>query len=250
MKTPIGFSPARYSCSLLLLLCGVSQPATAGWSDLLKIIKGEKDTAVSVTALSDRDITAGLKEALARGTEIAIDLLGRENGYLGNAEVRIPMPESLQNVESALRRLGQDKVADNFIESMNHAAEQAVPEATAILADAIQTMTISDARDILHGSDDAATRYFRRTSEDKLRERFAPIVSLATDSVGVTARYKELTGRLGMMSALIDTGKLDIDGYVTGKAMDGLFFMIASEEKKIRENPVARTTELLQRVFR
>ena len=224
----------------------------ADWRDFLKDLTGEKSkptTSFALSALSDSDVVAGLKEALEKGTQSAVSLLGRKDGFLSNPQVKIPMPESLQSVEKGLRKVGQDKYADQFVETMNRAAEQAVPEAVSIFSDSIKQMSIEDAKKILQGPDDAATQYFRKTSESALRERFQPIVDKSTDSVGVTASYKKLTGKLGMMSKFIDTNKLDLNSYVTDKALDGLFTMIAVEEKKIRENPVARTTDLLKKVF-
>ena len=191
----------------------------------------------------------GLKEALAQGVQSAIQTLGKQDGFLSNDLVKIPIPKSLQTIEKTMRRLGQGHVADNFIESMNHAAEAAVPAAATVFSDAVKSMSISDAKSILQGGDNAATEYFRQRSEEDLRARFTPIVKQATDQVGVTSKYKALTGNLGMMSGLVDTSGLDVDNYVTEKALDGLFQMIAIEEKKIRDNPVARTTDLLKKVF-
>ena len=238
--------------SLILCLCLLCGPAQADWRDFLKSITGgaeDKPVAETLAGLSNADVVAGLKEALSKGTGAAVQLLGKEDGFLGNPKVKIPMPESLQSVEKGLRKMGQDKYADRFVETMNRAAEQAVPEAMSIFSASIKAMTFNDAMDILKGPDDAATQYFRRTSEGSLRERFQPIVEKSTDSVGVTASYKELVGKLGFMSSFVDTDKLDLDGYVTDKALDGLFTMIAVEEKKIRENPAERTTEILKKVF-
>jgi hypothetical protein len=181
-------------------------------------------------------------------------MLGRQDGFLKDAGVKIPMPESLQKVERTLRTLGQDKLADEFITTMNRAAEQAVPEAAAVLGDSVKQMSIADAQTILTGTNDAATQYFRRTSETNLYERFLPIVRKATEQTGVTSAYKNMTakasGGFGGFGGNLLAGKMpDIDSYVTHKALDGLFLKIAAEEKKIRENPVARTTDLLQKVF-
>ena len=162
---------------------------------------------------------------------------------------RIPMPDSLKTIEDGLRKVGQDKYADEFVLTMNRAAEQAVPEGAEIFGSAIRSMSIEDAKGILNGPDDAATKYFRRTSGDKLVNRFLPIVERSTDRVGVTSNYKEMVGKLGFASRFVDTESLDVDHYVTNKAVDGLFLMVAREEKLIRENPAARTTELLKKVF-
>ena len=247
------FKPHFYVLfSLTFLLFSIS--AQAGWRDLLKVFsdedEGTEEVVKKVTAgLSESDIVDGLKQALTKGTRNAVSLLGKEDGFLANPQVKIPMPESLKKVEKGLRKIGQDEVADNFVETMNRAAEKAVPEAASIFADSVREMSISDAKEILQGDDDAATQYFRSHSGEKLKGKFLPIVKDATNSVGVTSSYKKLTDKLGFLSSYMDTDKLDLDDYVTNKAMDGLFLMVAAEEKKIRENPVERTTELLKKVF-
>ncbi len=208
------------------------------------------NTNRQTTNISNSDITGGLKDALLQGARNAISDLGRENGFLGNVRVRIPLPKNLQKTEKTLRRLGQGKKVDEFIESMNHAAEEAVPVAADIFFDAVKQMTFTDARNILFsGQDDAATEFFRRTSEDRLREEFRPIVERFTAKVGVTQKYKEMVGRYGFMGKIVGQDANDIDGYITQKAMDGLFLLIADEERKIRRDPVRRTTSLLRKVF-
>ena len=159
------------------------------------------------------------------------------------------MPDSLRKVEKGLRKIGQDKVVDDFVETMNRAAEQAVPEAASIFADTVRDMSINDARQILQGADDAATQYFRRHSEASLKEKFRPIVSAATNDTGVTSSYKKLTDKIGVLGKYVDREKLDLDEYITRKAMDGLFTVVAAEEKKIRADPLQRSTELLKKVF-
>jgi hypothetical protein len=226
----------------------------AGWRDLLNVFGKKDDKATEVAkealgGLSDSDIVGGLKEALTLGTHKAVSMLGREGGFLTNPQVKIPMPKSLRKVEKGLRKIGKGRVADNFVETMNRAAEKAVPEAAAIFADSVKNMSIDDAREILQGDDDAATQYFRENSGEKLKGKFLPIVINATNQVGVTSKYKKMTGKLGFLSSYIDTDSLDVDEYVTDKAMDGLFTMVAAEEKKIRENPVERVTDLLKKVF-
>jgi hypothetical protein len=208
----------------------------------------------------------GLQDALGKGLQQAIVLLGHDGGFLTNLNVKIPMPEKLQQVESALRTMKQDKLADDFVATMNHAAEQAVPEAGAVFADALKQMTIQDAKSILTGPNDATTQYFKRTTQTNLYGKFYPIVQQATQKTGVTAAYKkvmekanladttQVTQKLGSLGSLIgntlpDKESMDIDAYVTTKAMDGLFKMVAEEEKQIRQNPMARTTDLLQKVF-
>lgn len=215
-------------------------------------------TGASLNSLSQDQMVTGLKEALGKGVQNAVSQLGHEGGFLTNLNVKIPMPENLRTVEKALRKIKQEKLADDFVRSMNSAAEQAVPEAAAVFSDAIKQMTIADAKDILAGTNNAATQYFRRTTETNLFARFYPVVTNATQQVGVTAYYQRMMARSGGGSTLggllggtglVKAEDLDIDKYVTNKTLDGLFKMVAEEEAKIRANPVARTTDLLQKVF-
>ena len=208
------------------------------------------NTNRQTTNISNSDITGGLKDALLQGARSAIDDLGRRNGFLDDVRVRIPLPKNLQKTEKTLRRLGQGRKVDEFIEAMNHAAEEAVPVAADIFFDAVKQMTFTDARNILFsGQDDAATEFFRRTSEDRLREEFRPIVERFTEKVGVTQKYKAMVGRYAFMGRIVGEDAEDIDGYITQKAMDGLFLLIADEERRIRRDPVRRTTSLLRKVF-
>jgi hypothetical protein len=210
------------------------------------------------TALSQDEITGGLKEALSKGVAQAIGVLGKEDGFLKDVAVKIPMPENLQKIERTLRTLGQDKVADEFVTTMNRAAEAAVPEAAAVLGDAVKQMTVADAQSILTSTNKAATAYFRRTSETNLYQRFLPIVQKSTEKTGVTSAYKKMTAKANVggfsvggfsLGSVLGADAADLDGYVTHKALDGLFLKIGQEEQRIRENPVARTTDLLQKVF-
>lgn len=221
-------------------------------------LAGQAQTALA--DLSQDQMVQGLKDALAKGLQEAIAGLGHDGGFLTNLNVKIPMPEKLQRVENTLRAMKQDKLADDFVTTMNHAAEQAVPEAGSVFADALKQMTIEDAKSILSGPDDAATQYFQKTTQTNLYARFYPIVQKATAQTGVTAAYKNLMekanvgqglGGFGsaLGSSLLGKDSLDIDAYVTTKAMDGLFKMVAEQEQKIRQNPVARTTDMLQKVF-
>ncbi len=213
-------------------------------------------TAVSSAAaqrngsVSDSDIAGGLKEALSKGVSTAIKSLGKENGFLGNVRVRIPLPKSLQKIEKVLRVAGQGKAVDEFVASMNNAAEKAVPVAVDVFADAIKKMTFDDARQILFsGKDDSATQFFRKNSEETLRVKFRPIVDEFTEKTGVTQKYKAMIGKAGFAAQFLGKDATDIDGYVTQKALDGLFLLIADEEKKIRKDPLGRTTSLLKKVF-
>ncbi|HEC15612.1 MAG TPA: DUF4197 domain-containing protein [Sedimenticola sp.] len=235
----------------ILILALLAAPAQAGWLDKLKeqVLGGGPVQDQAAAALGSDEIAAGLKQALEKGVRSAVDLLGRTDGFLGNPKVRIPMPDHLQRISSGLRTLGQDKYADEFERTMNRAAEAAVPEAKAIFMEAIRGMTLEDAKAILDGPDDAATQYFRKTGEQRLRARMLPVVQEATARVGVTNAYNNLVKNLDFLGGMVDTKALDLNDYVTTRALDGLFLMIAEEEKRIRENPVERTTDLLKKVF-
>lgn len=210
----------------------------------------KKKTTTAKTTVTDSEITGGLKEALTKGVRFAVDTLGRENGFLGDTRVKIPLPKSLQKIEKPLRYAGQGKAVDEFIESMNRAAEKAVPVAIDVFVDAISQMTFDDARKILFsGQNDAATQFFRRTSEETLREKFRPIVEKFTQEVGVTQKYKTMMSKYSFAGKFLGKDATDLDGYVTQKALDGLFFMVAQEEAKIRKDPIGRTTNLLRKVF-
>jgi hypothetical protein len=207
-------------------------------------------TRQNASNISDSQIVGGLKEALIQGVRRSVNELGREDGFFKNPRVKIPLPKNLQKVEKTLRFAGQGRKVDEFVEAMNRAAEKAVPEATDIFLDSIRQMTFDDARKILFsGKDDAATEFFRRTSEERLRQRFRPIVENFTSEVGVTEQYKALFTKYGFLGRVVGEDASDIDGYVTQKALDGLFLLIAEEERKIRRDPIGRTTDLLRVVF-
>ncbi len=221
---------------------------------------GLGQTQTTLSGLSQDQVVQGLKDALAKGLQAAIANLGHDSGFLTNLNVRIPMPEKLQSVEKALRAMKQDKLADDFVTTMNHAAEQAVPEAGSVFADVLKQMSIEDAKAILSGPNDAATQYFQKTTQTNLYAKFYPIVQKATGQTGVTAAYKTMMAKANVVQGLGSFGSalggtllgkdsMDIDAYVTNKALDGLFKMVAEEEKQIRQNPVARTTAMLQKVF-
>jgi hypothetical protein len=236
----------------VLLLLLVTLPAQADWTQYLDSAKEALDSsgvADSATDLTNDEMVAGLKQALDKGTQFAVNKLGQPGGFLDNKKVRIPMPDSLSWVESSLRTVGQDEMADEFIDTMNTAAEQAVPEAADIFAGAIKEMSVQDAQGILTGPDNAATEYFRSNTEAELTQRMRPIVETATASTGVTSAYKDMLGAAGGFAGMMPATATDIDGYITSKTLDGLFLMIAKEERKIRKNPMARSTELLQKVF-
>ncbi|TCK18229.1 uncharacterized protein DUF4197 [Thiogranum longum] len=238
--------------SVLLASIASLPQANAGWSDYLDKLKGSvtaPGATTSAAGLTENEIVAGLKEALEEGTRFAVDSLGKDGGFLNNSQVRIPMPDSLKWVDKSLRTLGQEELADEFVASMNHAAEQAVPEAAAIFGDAIKSMSLEDAKSVLKGPDDAATRYFRQTTEAALTEKIRPVVVQSTEKAGVTSTYKKMMSKAGGLTSFMSRDVTDMDGYVTQKTLDGLFLMIAEEERKIRENPVARSSDLLKKVF-
>jgi hypothetical protein len=189
-----------------------------------------------------------LKQALTQGAETAVSNLAKENGYLGNDKVRIPLPENLQRAEHAMRKFGMGKYADELITSMNRAAETAVPEAKTLLIGAVKNMTVTDAKEILLGNDDAATQYFRRNTESTLGEKFKPIVSQSMQKVSLAQTYDRFAGK-GIKLGLINDRDANLEDYITRKAMDGLFLMMAEQEKEIRAHPLQATGDLAKKVF-
>jgi len=187
--------------------------------------------------ITNGEAGAGLKAALEKGALFAVSTLGKTDGFLGDGRVRIPLPESLRSAEKLMRKFGMSKYADELIVTMNRAAEAAVPEAKQLLVQSVKKMTVQDAKGILTGGETAGTEYFKRTTSAQLRTRFLPIVKKATARVGVAQKYNQYAGK-GAKFGLIKKENADLDGYVTQKALDGLFFMIAEEEKKIRKDPV------------
>lgn len=198
--------------------------------------------------LSTSETASGLKEALTRGAEIAVSQLGKQDGFLGDKRVRIPLPDPVRKAEKMMRTLGAGKYADELVETMNRAAELAVVEAKPILVNAVRQMDFDDARGILTGGDNAATKYFRKTTSAEIAEKFLPIVKQATARVQLADKYNEYAGQAAKLG-LIDEKSADLDRYVTQKAIDGLFLMVAEQEKAIRKNPVATGSALLKKVF-
>jgi hypothetical protein len=198
--------------------------------------------------LDEKTIVAGLKEALEIGTRNAVDIVSKKNGYLGNPKIHIPLPDELADVGTKLRQIGFGKDVDRFVDDMNHAAEKAATGAADIFIDAVKNMTLSDAVNILHGPDNAATKYFETNTRKKLYTVFFPVIRDAMDKIGVTKLYKFLLDKYNMIP-FIKKKDYDLDKYTTDRGLDGLFFMLAGEEKKIRKDPVARVTELLRKVF-
>lgn len=204
--------------------------------------------AGALDAISTGDASAGVKEALAKGADYAVASLGKDGGFMGNSKVKIPLPGYLQKAEKGLRMFGMGKQADQLIETMNHAAEDAVAEAKPILVESIKKMSVQDAKGILTGGEGSVTQYFKRTSSTQLSEKFMPIVKASTSKLKLADKYNQFAGKAAS-SGLIDQKDADLDGYVTQKAMDGLFLMIAEEEQKLRSNPVGAGSDLLKKVF-
>jgi hypothetical protein len=198
--------------------------------------------------VSDQDTADALKQALTQGADAAVDKLGVADGFLNNPKVKIPLPGSLQKVEGVMRTLGMGKYADGLIVAMNHAAETAAAEAKPLLMDAVQKMSVEDASTILAGGDDAATQYFRKTTSEALSQKFLPIVKNATDQVGLMKKYNEFAGK-GAKLGLIGEKDANIENYVTQKTLDGLYLMMAEEERAIRSDPMDQGSKLIQRVF-
>jgi uncharacterized protein DUF4197 len=198
--------------------------------------------------LTQREALSGLKAALEQGAHAAVATLGRADGFLGNPQVKIPLPESLERTEKLARRLGFANEVDNLIVAMNRAAEAAVPEARKLLVDSVKKMSAQDAKSVLTGGDTAASDYFRRSTHQTLHDRFLPIVVKATEKVGVAQKYRELA-RPAAAFGLLKTEHADLDEYVTQKALDGLYFMLAEEEKKIRKDPVSAGAAIVRKVF-
>lgn len=217
-------------------------PAGAQFGDILRVLRPRE------ASLSSGTIVEGLREALRVGTGNAVGSTGRLDGYFRNEAIRILMPRELQTAERGLRLVGYGPKVDEFVLSMNRAAEQAAPFAGDIFWNAIREMSFEDARGILQGGDTAATDYFRHETSDELTAAFLPVVRESMDAVGVTRRYRELAGSPGVLP-LIGADAFDLDQYVVGKALDGLFHVLAEEETKIRTDPSARVTELLRSVF-
>jgi hypothetical protein len=240
---------------LLAVLAGVliACTASAQMPGLDSIMKGIENLPKTQSGRSggtsdDKTTGAGIKEALAVGTERAVNSLSGVNGYFGNQAVKILMPDSIKKVAEVASMVGFQKQVDAFVLSMNRAAEAAAPLAARYFADAIRDMSLDDVRGIMTGGDTAATEFFSRKMRGNLYKAFKPVVSKKVSEVGATRAYNDLIGRYEKVP-FVSKQSLDLDDYVTNKALDGLFLTVGEEEKKIRNNPVARTTDLLRTVF-
>lgn len=204
--------------------------------------------ALDLSGIASGDAVTALRTALTQGSTKAVNQLGTENGFLGNPEVKIPLPPNLRKAEKTLRKFGMGAQADELITAMNRAAEAAVPEAKTLLVDAVKSMSVQDAKAILSGGDDAATQYFRTKTSDALFKKFKPTVTQATAKVGVASTYNNYAGRAAKYG-LLNAQDANLDDYVTNQTLDGLYKMIATEEKAIRKDPLGQTSKILQRVF-
>ena len=216
----------------VIFLCGMTAPAFA----------------LSLGDISNKDAVGGLKQALSQGATKAVATLGKPDGFLGNPKVRIPLPDSLQKAEGMMRRFGMGRQADELVTSMNHAAESAVQEAKPLLLDAVKQMSVADAKKILNGGDDSATRYFRKKTETPLTEKFLPIVRQATAKAQLAEKYNQFAGSAKKFN-LVKEDDAKLENYVARKALDGMFLMIADEERAIRQDPVGATGSLAKKVF-
>jgi hypothetical protein len=198
--------------------------------------------------LTTTEVAQGLKEALIKGISTGSDLVSQADGYFKNPEIKIPFPPEVKKVEDRLRQIGLGSEVDKFVMTLNRGAEDAAKEAKPIFIEAIKSMTIEDAWAILRGEDDAATQYLKRTTSGLLKEKFKPVIQNSLNKVNATRYYSDIVTRYNQIP-LVQKVNPDLDDYATDKAIEGLFVMIAKEEKNIRENPVARTTAILKRVF-
>lgn len=215
---------------------------------LIALVLATGGQAQSLAQVSNGDAASGLKEALAQGAAQAVSGLGQANGFMGNPKVKISLPPSLEKASGMMRKLGMGKQVDALESSMNRAAEAAVPEAKALLTQSIKAMSLQDAKGILSGGENAATEYFRRTTSEQMGEKFKPIVQKAMAQTQVSETYNSFASKASKFG-LLKPEDSQLDGYVTRKALDGLYLMIAEEEKAIRKNPLAAAGNLAKMVF-
>lgn len=204
--------------------------------------------ALSLGDLSQKDAAGGLKDALTQGAQIAVKQLGAPGGFSNNQDVRIELPGNLGKVAKKMKQFGMGDQVDQLETSMNKAAEAAVPQAQALLVDAVKKMTVDDAKNILSGGNDSATQYLSKTSREQIRAKFLPIVKQATDQVGLAKQYNSFAGQAASLG-VVDAKSANIESYVTEQALNGLFEMIGKQEETIRQNPAAAATSLAKKVF-
>lgn len=238
--------PIRNLAILFCLFYSTTVLAQQPMDKVLDLFKGKEGTSVS--GLSQKRIAQGLKEALRVGTDKTVKRTGKVNGYFGNKLIKILLPEKYQTVEKGLRLAGYGHKVDEFVLSMNRAAEAAAPEARDIFVDAIAGMTFQDAQKILNGGDNAATKFFKKRTSDSLYNAFRPVVDNSLNKVGTVQKYNDMTDSIRQVPFL-KSEMLDVGDYVTDQALNGLFSILAQEEKRIRKNPAARVTDILREVF-
>ena len=204
--------------------------------------------ALSVSDLSNTEASGGLKEALIQGAGKAVSKLGAVDGFFGNKQVKIPLPDTMKKAEKAMRMFGMGKQADDLVLKMNRAAEAAVPEAKALLIDSVKKMSLTDAKEILTGSEDAATQYFKKTTSLPMGEKFLPIVKKATENVQLAQQYNKFA-EMGGKYGLVKKENANLEQYVTQKTLDGVYLMMAQEEAAIRKNPIGQASSLIKKVF-
>lgn len=204
--------------------------------------------ALAQRAVGETEAATGVRALLERGATAAVSLLGRKDGFLGNPKVRIPLPGVLEDAARLLKATGQQDRVDELVVAMNRAAEQAVPEAKPLLVDAVRSMSVEDARKLVTGGDDSVTRFFSSKTRKPLTEKFLPIVTRATENVALAEKYNAVAGRVSSFG-LLNREDANIQRYVTGKSLDGLYLMIAEEERKIRSDPISAGSDILRRVF-
>ncbi|MEQ1599589.1 MAG: DUF4197 domain-containing protein [Methylotenera sp.] len=240
-----------------LLALFVLQANALDMSDLKDAVKsagsststsGTSNSSSGVSSLSNAEASGGLKEALTQGAGKAVSTLGAADGFFGNKEVKIPLPKSLKKIEKGMKLMGMGKQSDELVLKMNRAAEAAVPEAKALLVDSIKQMSLADAKAILTGPQDAATQYFKRTTSKQMSEKFLPIVTKATENVQLAASYNKYA-EMGSKFGVVKKEDAKIEQYVTNKALDGVYLMIAKEEAAIRKDPLGQASSLLKKVF-
>lgn len=234
---------------VLLIIVFITFGQTNGqiWKNIKKAADDVLDDEKK-SELTEQEVAKGLKEALTIGIEKGVDRVSKVDGYFKDPEIKIPMPDEAKQVEEKLRMLGQDKMVDDAIESMNRAAEDAASEAKTIFVNAIKELTLRDVMDILNGSDNAATKYLENNTRSQLVDKFKPIIKESLDKVGATKHWNNVFTYYNKLPFVKDVNP-NLDDYVTNKAIDGLFIQIAKEEKQIRKDPAARVTDLLKKVF-
>lgn len=227
-----------------LILCHPRDAMAFDWrSTLSKVGVSNK------TTINDTPIGSGLKEALRIGIDKTVQIVGKKDGYFTNSAIKIPIPEKLKMVETVLRKVGMGQKMDEFVLSMNRAAEKAAPYARDIFIDAIGKMSIEDAQALMNSGDTAATKYFDKATRPELIKLFQPMIQRSMQDYAVTRQYGDLMGQVKKIPFAGQFQQLDIESYVVNKSLDGMFYTLGEQEKQIRRNPAARTTDLLRQVF-